>query len=320
MVRHCGTLRARSMVAARSAWLLVPLIGIVELVAHGVFASRAPSQEDWASLPAAVERLRRPGDLVVVAPEWADPIARQTLGEAVMPLADVARADTSGHRHAIEVSVLGQRSAELASFRELERVDAGPFRLRRLENTRYVPVLYRFDDHVTPDALAVSVLDPSGSVEACAFTDRALATAGGLGGHPAYPRARFRCPGGEWSFVGVTVIDDERYRPRRCIFAHPAPHGGVLRLDFDAVPSGRVLRGYAGLPYLVFRDGIGTPVTLRAFVDDEAVGQSVHDDRDGFTRFEFRVPPRTAPEMRVRFEVTSPDASARHFCFTASLG
>jgi hypothetical protein len=306
------------MVIARGVWFLIPVLGVLELALHWTFSRRAPDAEAWAELPALVERVRQPGDLVVVAPAWAEPIARHTLGDEVMPLADVTRADTSGYRAALEIGILGAEAEELRAFRELEKLDGGPFRLRRLANPGYRAVLYRFEDRVRPPFLAVSERTSKGE-QACPFTDRARVSAGGLGGHATYPRERFRCSGGEPFFVGVTVIDDERYRPRRCIFAHPPRDGGVLVLTFSEVPAARAIHGHAGFPYLIFRDGVGAPVTLRAFVNGQPTGESVHRDEAGFTEFEHAIPEGDRAPGELRFEISSADSRAREFCFSADL-
>lgn len=309
---------AQRMAAARGLWLSIPILGVLELAGDWYFSRRAPDAADWEKVPGLVEQLRRPGDLVVVAPQWAEPLARHTLGDAVMPLRDVARSDTTGYRVLLELAMHGAESEEVQGFRELSQLEDGPFRLRRLENPHYRPVLYRFDDQVRPGSLEVSEGSAPDSAS-CPFTDRAPSSSGGLGGHATYPRERFVCSGGEPFFVGVTVIDDQRYRPRRCIFAHPPAGGGPLRLVFGDVPAGSAIVGYAGLPYLIFRDGIGTPVTLAAFVDGERVGESVHRDEDGFVRFEFPIPEALRRLGEVRFEISSAEPNAREYCFTAEL-
>lgn len=313
----CGNLGAARMQGARVAWLLIPLLGLVESALHGVFRNQAPTADEWARLAEVLQRIRQPGDVIIVAPRWAEPLARRALGEAVMPLRDLARADLSDYRDALELSVLDEDAAELASFAEVARHEAEPFRIRRLRNPRHEPTVYQFDDNVHPDRLSVAeVVD--GLETPCPFTARAPSSAGGLGGHATYPRARFVCSGGRSAFVGVTVIDDAAYRPRRCIFAHPVP-GGTLRLRFKDVPIGGAIQGYAGLPFLIFRDGVGTPVTLRAYLDGQLSGRSVHRDEAGFSGFRWALGGHSPRRGEVVFEVESADARAREFCFTAAM-
>lgn len=301
----------------RGAWALIPLLGLLEVVLHFAFSERAADAQDWEKLPGLVEQLRRPGDRVVITPEWAEPLARSVLGDGVMPMRDLARPDISGWSFALEVALFDAEAPELASFTTLATLDGGPFSLRRLKNPNFVPVLYHFDDHVRPEQLQVT--EPDGQAEKpCPFTNRAAASAGGLPGHPSYPRARFRCSGGEPFFVGVTIVDDQRYQPRRCLLAHPPRQGGPLRLRFSNVPPGRAITGAGGLPYLLFRDGLGPPVTIAVFVNDRKVGESTHRDEAGFTPFRFEIGSSEAIR-EVRFEVTSPSGRNRPFCFSAEL-
>jgi hypothetical protein len=305
------------MLFRRLAWLSVPLIGLGELGAHLYFAGAAPRESDWEELAPLVDHQRQPGDLVTVAPGWTEPLARRALGEDVMPLADVARADVSGYSHAVEVSLLGQHSTELSGWRELSFEEQGRFSVRRLENPHFEPVLYAFNDHVRQNQL--SVVEWNGEAErTCDYTDRARVTAGGLGGHVTYPRLRYRCSGGEDYFVGVTVIDDQHYRPRRCIFAHP-PVNALLHLRFSNVPAGKVLRGWGGRSYLLSRDGGGTPVEFAAYVDRKEVGRRLFNDDQGFSAFEFPAGEPGEGKVEVIFEIQTRSAKNRDFCFQAEM-
>jgi hypothetical protein len=305
------------MLFKRLIWLALPLAGLLELLAHAYFAQRAPSDTDWTALRGEVAALHQGSDLVIVTPAWAEPLARRSLGSAFMPLADVARSEARSYATAVEVSLFGERSSELDGFRELENRRAGPFLLRRLENPQYRRALYAFVDHVRPGELFVGEWTGD-SQRNCEFTDRARPSAGGLGGHVTYPRERYRCSGGEAYFVGVTVFDDQQYRPRRCIYAHPLPNAR-LRLRFPNVPRGRTFRGSAGLSYLVARDGIGTPVELTAFVNGNSIGRHVSRDQNGFVAFEFPIPASESEQMEVVIEVVSASPVNRDFCFTAEV-
>src|SRR5262245_15359594 len=204
----------------RYLWLVVPLLGIAELALHLFFSRRAPRVEEWRELSVPVRRLKRPADLLVVAPEWAEPIARHALGDGPFPLDQIARADASSFARAVEVSALGARAEETRAWRVAAEEQKGRFTLRILENPAPVTPKFRFIEHVKPPELRVAIVDGERELP-CVWNERAQVSAGGLHGHATFPRERFQCPGGEASFVGVTVIDDQRYLPRRCIWAHP---------------------------------------------------------------------------------------------------
>lgn len=293
-------------------WLLVPLAGLAELGGYFYFSRRAPRVEEWSSLREPVAALRKSGELVVVAPGWADPLARQALGDALMPLADVARPDETRYARAIEISAMGARAPELAGWRTVSDTKHGRFTLRTLENPAHEPVSFDFVDHLRPEHAGAFEGD-----KPCVWNANAPVSSGGLGGNPTFPARRFMCPAGEWFFAGVTVIDDHReYRPRRCIWAHPPP-GAPLRLKFERVPLGKKIRGYGGLPWLLFRDSVGAaPIELEVRVAGTSIGTYSHRDELGFAPFDFDTG-RAGETHDVEIEVRSSVARDRHFCFQA---
>ncbi|MBI4701963.1 MAG: hypothetical protein HY744_12565 [Deltaproteobacteria bacterium] len=303
---------ARAGRLLRCAALLVPLAGLAELGAHFYFAGRAPRFDEWTGLVAPVDRIARPGDLVVVAPRWAEPLARRALGDGRMPLAEIARPDDSRLDAALEISILGARDPELALWPEIERAAAGPFLLRRLRNPQPARLRFDFVEGLTPDRVEVDLAG-----ERCPFNPRARVLSGGLGGHPTFPPARFECSAGEYFNVGVTVIADELFRARRCLWAHP-PRRGELHIRFRGVDLGRVIRGHGGMYWMIERERTGAPVELVVRVGGETVGRYVHRDGDGWQSFELPLGRHEgARGAEVEFAVSSSDYRHRHFCFEA---
>ena len=299
------------------AWLLLPLAGLVELASHAYFAYRPPSVPEWSQVRAEVEQAARPGDLVVVAPAWAEPIARQALGEGLMPLADVARLGNASYSHALELSILGQHAGEFSDWIEIERVESDKFTLRRLLNPKRVPVVYAFNDHAEPPELQVIEWNGEAQHE-CEYTTKARSSAGGLGGHVTYPRERYRCSGGDPFLVGLTVIDDKEYRPRRCIYAHPKANSWLL-LRFLKVPVGKKIGGAGGMSYLIARDGTGLPVEFAVYIDNKEIGRRLFEDQKGFDPFEFSFEAGERKTVDVTFEIQSKQTAEREFCFTAEM-
>lgn len=297
-------------------WLGVPLAGLAELGAHVYYAHAAPSTADWAALRPVVERLRQRDELVVVAPYWAEPLARASLGDALMPLADVARADETAYPAALEVSLLGQRAPELRGWKLTSEERAGPFRLRRLENP--APALVSLDFVEALGPRRVTVLDGEApALGSCRWSARSGMVAGGLHGHTTFPRERFVCPGGLQQFVGVTIVEDEQYRPRRCIWAQP-PERGVRVLHYADVPLGSVIRGHTLTAWFLTRDRVGDPIELRVRVDGVPLATVVHHDADGWRSFELPLGELAHTTADVELEVRSTAADERHFCFEAS--
>src|SRR5262245_31312325 len=96
----------------RYAALLVPALGLLEVALHVLFAHRAPTKRQWDEVRSLVASWYKPDEVVVVAPYWAEPMARWSFGDALMPTRDIARGDITGYARAIEVATLGSRSPE----------------------------------------------------------------------------------------------------------------------------------------------------------------------------------------------------------------
>jgi hypothetical protein len=296
----------------RFLWLLVPLLGLVELGGHFFFSRRAPRIADWHQIAQPVAELRGADMPVVVAPYWAEPLARSTLGPSAMPLRDVARPDLTGYPRALEVSILGQQASELDGWSTIRERQVGDFRLRVLENP--TPATIRFDFVAGLDPQRVTVVDGRGGE--CSWNAHARGATGGLHGHIAFPSQRFVCRGGVHHFVGATVVDDERYRPRRCLWAHPSDRG-ALSIHYRAVPLGKVVRGYGALSWFLMRDGVGTPIEMTIEIDGDSIGEFVHSDEQGWHAFEFSTGSRAGSTADVTFKVRSESPKDRHFCFYA---
>ena len=300
----------------RSHWLILALTvsASAETGAHFYFKNRAPSKHQWQALKPSVAHLYRPNDCVAIAPSWGDPLARLYLGDSFMPLEKVARAGDDSCQRIIEVGFMGQRYAPASSWVEVERRESGPFLLSVRQNPRWEPNRYAFIDHVDPELLQVT-LQPGSTPQSCAFNDHSRPSAGGLGGDPAAPQRRFSCPGGAFHWVGVTIIDDEHYGPRRCIWA-PPNRQGPMTLHFGRVPLGHKLVGHAGGPWLMVRDGMGPPVTLAASINDTFNTQAQFKDTDGWVRFEWDTLAFENTVADVALTITASPNTDQRFCFT----
>lgn len=305
---------SRSRLVPRLLVLGFVALGVGELGLHFYHSKKSPLPEDWALLQGPIAEEKREGDVVIVAPSWADPWARQALGNGVFPLRDVARSDISRHATALEIGTLGQTSPELKEFREVSRKQAGPFTLRRLENPNFVPTVVDFVDRIAAGQADVSVSEGNAK---CAFTKNARAIAGGLGGHPTFPAARFECPGGVFFNISETVIADQDFRPRRCIWAHP-PNKGDVRIQFTDVSLGQVIRGHGGMYWLIERDKPGVPVVMNVRVNGRDIGRYEHRDGDGWSEFEMQLGENAGQKnATVEFTVSARNNLHRHFCFEA---
>jgi hypothetical protein len=300
----------------RWSWLLVPALGLLEWGAHAYFAGRPPTAQEWDELPAQVTKWVAADTLVVVAPSWAEPHARRVLGDRVMPLSAVARPDESRYVEAVEISILGAES-EVSAWTELKAERSGKFQLRLLRNPQPVPVLVDFVARVQSGAATV-VSTRAKEAADCAWTTNARVENGALHGHPTFPKQRFVCPGEAWHMVGATVIEDQNYRPRQCIWAQPG-EGRKTSITFDAVLLGQSITGYGALPYFLERESKGTPVELDVLVDGERLGRFRHEDGEGWKKFEFSTARYSGGTHAVEFRVSSKRSRAREFCFQAAV-
>ena len=233
-----------------------------------------------------------------------------------MPLAHVARPDESAFEQALEIAILGESAPEVSGWRLDGERREGRFVLRSWTNPSPANVVYDFLARLEPRSAKAEVLRPQGVVEPCPYGTGKVSN-GDLGGHPTFPRRRFLCPGADWSFVGLTVIEDQSYRPRQCIWAHPS-NRGTLSLRFEAVPLASTISGYGGLPYLFERESHGAPIELEVFVGGEPIGSYTHADGEGWKPFAFSTASFAGQTRPVEFRVRSRQVRGRQFCFQAS--
>lgn len=301
-------------------WCGVPLLGLVELVTHEYIHHRTPEVDDYAALEDAVAQLwsaGKPRDgLILVSPPWAEPNVRHALGDQWMPLRDVARPDLAGYRQVLEIALLDHDS-QLPGWDETQSRSMQHFELRLLTNPQHEPVALDFVDSFSEKRAEVYTRR-RGQLQPCRYNPRAKVSNGALAGHPTFPRQRFECSHRDWHFVGVTVIEDHEYRPRRCLWAHPIRNTPTV-VRFPGVLLGDALHGHGGMPYLHARDGKGAPIDLEVRIGDEAIGQYTHRPGAGWQPFEFDTRRFSGQTQDVEFEVRSQQTHRRQFCFQADV-
>jgi hypothetical protein len=300
----------------RGWWAAVLAVAVVEVVAHATIRSRVPSEGDWRAAASHVREHHQPSDAIVVAPSWADPLLRLSLGDRIS-FAAAAPSDLEGNERLWIVSIRGARSEwapdrpadESARFGRVtvERWDLGPSN-----------VVYDFVDNVQN---AEVQWVQGGRSTACTWRST-FATGGNLGAGPLTPADRFVCPGARpWIWVGATVTEDLDLKPRHCIWQHPA---GVepVRATFRDVPLGEAMTFFGGIYYEHERMRENGPVEARVYVGGELVGHMTHRDGDGWKRM--AIDPRGTPagdvtRADVTVEVTARAPHLRTFCWSARM-
>ena len=113
------------------------------------------------------------------------------------------------------------------------------------------------------------------------------------------------------------MIEDDMYRPRRCLWAHPGRHQTTI-IAFSDVTLGRELQGRAGISHFIDREG-GPSVKLEVRIDGQAVGTHRHRPKHGFQRFRFETPSFEGQVHDVEFRVSASNNRKREFCFQADI-
>jgi hypothetical protein len=121
-------------------WLeLVPAIALIAIAAWETCATvtagdDVPGDDAWRRAAAVVRAGHAPGDLIVFAPRWVDPVGRMHLGDLI-PVADAARMDAARFATIWELSIRGERAPETAGLAVGETREVGGVTVRRFTRT-----------------------------------------------------------------------------------------------------------------------------------------------------------------------------------------
>jgi hypothetical protein len=292
----------------RYAFAAVPLLGVVELVAHVAETRPGASDADWGAARDFVAANAKPEDLVAFAPKWVDPVGREHFGPSIATLEREARPDETRFPRAFEVSVHGGRLRALADWKRVDEKRFGGVTVTTWENPSPAHVLDDLVSLVDPRRMHVSRGDAD-----CPFA-RGAAQSGGLGFGPAIPGDRFVCQGGG-AFVGMSVVADLDYVPHRCIYAPPAG-SPPTHIRFEGVRFGHSLHGHHAIYVEAERDRKGQPVTLTFRAGDALLGSIEHRDGDGWKPFELDTSALAGTTGDLVAEVSG-QGERRMYCFEA---
>lgn len=296
--------------------LCLPLAGLVETLASLVIAARVPQASDWAAARPVIDAQRRAGDVVVVAPRWAEPHARAALGDATFPLSDLARADDTRVARALVLTLGEHRDPDLRGFVETARTPlGGGLSLRVLANPQ--PARVVSDLLALVDAGSARIAQRrEGHDYPCTYSEHAVPTAAGLFGQPALGPRQWVCGADPALNAGPTVVDDQAFRPRRCLLAPIAP-GARTVVRFADVALGAVLRGHGGVSWTRQRERKGAPVVVEIRLDDASLAEIVHPEGGGFAPFSVPLGARTGTRGTIELVLSTQDGSARPYCLEA---
>jgi hypothetical protein len=276
------------------AVVMVASLAVVETTVALVAPALAPTDADWDAAAAAVRAGFRPGDLIVAAPGWADPILRVHLGDLIPPEV-AARMDDDRFGRVWEVSQRGAHAPAARGATVARDERHGRLRVRLLERPAET-VSYDFVAHGT-DA-RVTRRDPGGGVAAC--------TAAG---------ERLNCAGAGSILFHRQVVEVEQ-KLREALLTEPLANAAVV-IDFPAVPLGRALVIATGLHDTWMRKAARGTVEARLTVGDQTTELPVTDDDSGWTRTRIDTASHAGQTLPVRLEITSASPYDRLFAFAA---
>ncbi len=109
--------------AAIAAWSTCRTVGA---------GAGVPGDDAWAQAAALVRAEHQPGDLIVFAPRWIDPVGRLHLGDLI-PIEVAARLDGERYGRIWELDIRGARAAETRGLAAAWTRDVGGITVRRFE-------------------------------------------------------------------------------------------------------------------------------------------------------------------------------------------
>jgi len=270
----------------------IVLLALVESVNAVVAPSRAPTEKDWAAAAAKVRAGFRPGDLIVAAPAWADPLMRLQLGDLV-PMPVAGRMDSARYGRVWEISQRGARAADTAGGTVAEFSRHGALGVKRWEK-RAAQVT--FDLLTEWHRAEVSVVTPAQAEVPCAAT------------HDG-----FQCLGGASLKPELLEIDTTL---RNGLAVNPVERE-TLVLVFADVLLGRELTVASGLHNVWLRKAGDGKVHMRVLVDGRELGAVEATSQSGWALRSFDTAALAGQSGKVRFEITTDKSNARHFGFAA---
>ena len=135
----------KKLLAAAPALLLV-ILSLWEVAAAHHDDRSVPDDGAWHRAATALRERAQPGDLIVFAPPWVDPVGRLHLGDLI-PVEMAARMDAAKYGSIWELSIRGAHAPEVAGLTAATEASFSGVTLRHYERTP-VKVVSDVLDHV----------------------------------------------------------------------------------------------------------------------------------------------------------------------------
>jgi len=283
----------RSRVALYAVAAIV-VLALVETLVAVIAPLRAPRDRDWSAAERAVRAGFQPGDLIVAAPAWADPIMRMHLGDLI-PLATAGRMDAARYARVWEISQRGARAPEGRDGRVVAESRHGALVVRRIERAA-ATVSYDFVARWNEGR--VSRVDASGAVNPCPFQND-----------------RFQCPNIGFNYIRRQIVEVDTSL-RQALLAQPVERARVV-IEFPAVRLGREIAVATGLSNVWMRKAAKGTVDLTVAIDGQPALRVTTANQSGWLITRVDTAARAGQTAAVRFEISSPAPYARYFAFAA---
>jgi uncharacterized Zn-binding protein involved in type VI secretion len=285
--------RTRSRLGLYAVGAVVAL-ALIETAVAVIAPLRAPTDANWAAAERDVRAGFQPGDLIVAAPAWADPVMRMHLGDLI-PLATAGRMDGARYGRVWEIDQRGARAPEGRDGRVVAETRHGALTVRRVER---IGAAVSYDFLARWNDAHVSRVDASGAVMPCPFQGD-----------------RFQCPQIGFNYVKRQIVEVDTTL-RQALLAQPVDGARVV-VEFPAVRLGREIAVATGLSNVWMRKAAAGTVDLTVAIDGQPALRVTTSNRNGWLISHVDTAARAGQTAAVRFEVTSPAAYARYFAFAA---
>jgi hypothetical protein len=272
----------------------IVVLALVETLVAVIAPLRAPRDKDWRAAERQVRAGFRPGDLIVAAPAWADPVMRLHLGDLI-PLATAGRMDAARFARIWEIDQRGARAAETRDGRVVTENHDGALIVRQVERAA---ATVSYDFLARWNEARVSRLEGNGPAIPCPMQVD-----------------RFQCPRIGFNYVKRQIVEVDTTL-RQALLAQPVERSRVV-VEFPAVPLGREIAVATGLSNVWMRKTANGPVDLTVTIDGRPALRVTTWNKSGWLISHVDTTARAGQTAAVRFEVSSPAPYARYFAFAA---
>jgi len=261
---------------------------------HALFAPFfAPTDADWVAAARVVREAWKPGDLIVAAPDFADPLLRQQLGD-LLPQPVVGRMDAARFGRIWEISQRGARAEDCKGLTAAQETKRGALTVKRFDR-KAAEVTYDFFAHWRDGQVFYRA--PDGREVPCVLQ-----------------ATLHQCFEGNVSLRPQLLEIDTR--PRAGLSTAP-PAVGTTVLEYRQVPMGTELAVGAGLHNVWLRKSGDGVVRLRVLLDGQEFAVLEAKSLSGFTLRKLDTRAFAGRTATVRFEITTNNLAARHLGFVA---